>query len=114
MMRDLLYRRTLGKVTNDAPLIQTRNGGRFTGDGLLQLFRRLSKKCGIHLSPHALRRTFVILSLRAGMGVLHLQALLGHSSLDMVRYYAQMVEDDWLEAHKMHSPIDNLSQFAKE
>ena len=101
-------------MTNDAPLIQTRNGGRFTGDGLLRLFRRLSKKSGIHISPHALRRTFVILSLRAGMGVLHLQALLGHSSLDMVRYYAQMVEADLLEVHKIHSPIDNLSRFTKK
>ncbi len=104
----LAYRRTLKEINNLSPIIQTRDGGRFTGGGLLQLFRRLSKKAGIHLSPHALRRTFVILSLRAGMDVLHLQALLGHSSLDMVQHYAQMVDDDLLNAHRQYSPVDNL------
>jgi integrase/recombinase XerD len=107
-------------VTDNAPLIQTREGGRFSGDGLLQLFRRLSKKAGIPLSPHALRRTFVILSLRlpaqagAGMDVLHLQALLGHASLEMVQHYAQMVDDDLLESHRLYSPIDNLAHLAKK
>jgi integrase/recombinase XerD len=110
----LAYRRTLEGVTDNAPLIQTREGGRFTGDSLRQLFRRLSKKAGIYLSPHALRRTFVILSLRAGMDVLHLQALLGHASLDMVQYYAQMVDDDLLESHRMYSPIDNLARLTKK
>ncbi len=37
----LAYRRTLEGVTDNAPLIQTREGGRFTGDGLLQLWLRL-------------------------------------------------------------------------
>jgi integrase/recombinase XerD len=68
-------------------------------------------KAGIKLTPHALRRTFVILSLRAGMDVLHLQALLGHASLDMVQYYAQMVDDNLLESHHAHSPIDNLAHL---
>lgn len=76
-----------------------------------ELLLRLSAKAGIKFSAHALRRTFVILSLRAGMDVLHLQALLGHSSLDMVSYYAQMVDDDLLESHHAHSPIDNLARL---
>jgi integrase/recombinase XerD len=42
------------------------------------------------------------------MDVLHLQALLGHSSLDMVQHYAQMIDDDLLQAHRQYSPIDNL------
>lgn len=109
----LAYRRKLPTIADNSPLIQTRDGQRFTGDGLLQLFRRLSKRSGIHLSPHALRRSFVILSLRSGMDVLHLQALLGHSSLDMVQHYAQMVDDDLLESHKAHSPADNLSRLKR-
>lgn len=76
------------------------------------VFRRLFKRTRIHVTPHALRRTFVILSLRAEMDVLHLQAMLGHASLDMVQHYAhQMVDDDLLQAHKAHSPIDNLSRL---
>jgi integrase/recombinase XerD len=107
----LAYRRTLEIVTDNSPLIQSRSGGRFSGGGLLLMSRRLSQRSGITFSPHALRRTFVILSLRAGMDVLHLQALLGHSSLDMVQHYAQMVDDDLLQAHNQYSPIDNLSRL---
>jgi site-specific recombinase XerD len=95
----------------DEALFLARRGARFTGDGLMQVFRRISKQVGFTITAHALRRTFVILSLRAGMDVLHLQAMLGHASLDMVQHYAQMVDEDLLEAHRAHSPIDNLSRL---
>jgi len=107
----LAYRRTLKDVTENSPLFQARGNIRFTGSGIKCIFTRLTKRTGIHVTPHALRRTFVILSLRAKMDVLHLQAMLGHSSLEMVQHYAQMVDDDLLQAHKAHSPIDNLSQL---
>ena len=55
-----------------------------------------------------MHRTFVILSLRAGMNILHVQLMLGHESLEMIRHYAQIVDEDLLQAHKAHSPIDNL------
>ncbi|HNE70055.1 MAG TPA: tyrosine-type recombinase/integrase [Anaerolineales bacterium] len=109
----LAYRRTLGSPSNDAPMFISRSGGRFTGTGVLLIFRRLTEKTGIHITPHALRRTFVILSLRAGMDVLHLQAMLGHASLEMVQHYAQMVDDDLLQAHQAHSPMDNLRQLTQ-
>jgi site-specific recombinase XerD len=109
----LAYRRGLGNPSNESPVFVSRSGGRFTGTGVLLIFRRLSEKTGIHITPHALRRTFVILSLRAGMDVLHLQAMLGHASLEMVQHYAQMVDDDLLQAHKAHSPMDNLQHLSK-
>ncbi len=102
----LAYRRTL--ADRDGILFQTRYGQRFTGSGLLRVFQRLTKATGIRVTPHAMRRTFTILSLRAEMDVLHLQALLGHASLDMVYHYAQMVDEDLLQAHEAHSPIDSL------
>src|SRR5689334_22612825 len=89
----LAYRRTLQGLANDSPLFQTYMRDRFTGGGLLNFFRRLSARTGIHVTAHALRRTFVILSLRAGMGELHLQAMLGHTTLEMVGHYAQMVDE---------------------
>ena len=101
----LAYRRT---IETKGPLIQTRTGAHFTGAGMLQLFRRISKKSGIAFSPHVLRRTFAILSLRSGLSVLHLQALLGHSSLEMVKHYVELLDDDLTEAHRKASPVDNL------
>ena len=37
----------------------------------------VGKRAGMHISPHALRRTFATLALRAGMSPLHLQGFLG-------------------------------------
>lgn len=106
----LSYRRTLVNVSEGAPLFQAKGETRFTGWGLRLVFTRLSKRTGIPISPHAMRRTFVILSLRGDMDVLHLQAMLGHSSLEMVRHYAQLMDEDLIREHKAHSPIDNLNR----
>ena len=65
----LAHRRTLENPTDNTPLFISRGGGRFTGTGVLLIFRRLTKTTGIHITPHTLRHTFVILSLRAGMDV---------------------------------------------
>ena len=102
----LAYRRTIQDTTG--ALFQTRSRKRITGSTLLLMFRRLSARTSIHITAHALRRTFTILSLRDGMDVLHLQAMLGHASLDMVNHYAQMEDIDLLEAHRQHSPVDKL------
>jgi integrase/recombinase XerD len=102
----LAYRRTL--TDREGVLFQTERGTRFTGPGLQRVFRRLSKRTGIKVTPHALRRTFTILALRAGMRPLHLQNLGGWSDLSMVEHYAQMEDIDLLEEHKAHSPIDKF------
>jgi integrase/recombinase XerD len=107
------YRRTVKSHGETDPLFQTKDGGRFTGKGFREIFVRLSEKAGTRVNAHAMRRTFAILSLRAGMSPLHLQALLGHASLEMVKHYAQMVDDDLLQAHKSASPIDHLARLRK-
>jgi len=103
----LRYRRTITHEDND-PVFQTQTGTRLTPSGFRQVIRRISEKSGIPFSAHDLRRTFATLSLKAGMNVLHLQSLLGHSSLEMTRRYVQLVKDDLSEAHKEHGPIDRF------
>ena len=110
----LSYRRTLSNVTDEAPLFQARGGGRLTGTGLLLVYRRFTERTGIHVTPHAMRRTFCILSLRASMPALQLQSLLGHSSLTMTMHYANLVDDDLLAAHHASSPVDNLSKLRRK
>jgi integrase len=97
------YQKTLHNSGGEYPLIQSKIGSRFTGPGFMQIFIRLSKRSGIHVTPHALR------SLRSKINPLHLKDLLGHESLDMVMYYAgQFDDEELLEAHNEHSPIENL------
>ena len=103
----LRYRRTISREDND-PVFQTQSGTRLKPSGLREVFRRISVKTGIPFSAHDLRRTFATLSLKAGMNVLHLQSLLGHSSLEMTRRYVQMVEEDLGESHKEYGPIDRF------
>ena len=104
----LKYRRTV-ENSDSSPLFQTVRGRqRFSPGGLRSVLLNIGESAGIHVSPHILRRTFATLSLRSGMNPLHLQGLLGHSSLEMTRRYVQMVDDDLLEAHKAYGPVDNL------
>lgn len=103
----LRYRRSTSHEDND-PVFQTQTGTRLKPSGFRQVIRRISEKSGIPFSAHDLRRTFTTLSLKAGMNVLHLQSLLGHSSLEMTRRYVQLVKDDLSEAHKEHGPIDRF------
>jgi site-specific recombinase XerD len=84
----LRYRRTLTNNDDKSPMFQSRYGGRFTGKGFREIFVRISKKSGVKVTAHSLRRTFAILSLRAGMSPLHLQALGGWEGLEMVKHYA--------------------------
>ena len=104
----LAYRRAIPDRNGPSGLFLSLAGTRLTGNGLRQVYRRLSDRTGIAVTPHAMRRTFVILSLRAGMGELSLMHLLGHTSLAMVDYYASLEDDDLLQAHREHSPVDSL------
>ncbi len=107
----LAYQRTVYGCPYNSPLFLGRYGTRFTGGGLALVFCRISKRVGFLTTADSLRRTFTILSLRAGMDSLHLQALGGWADMTMVSHYAQMVDEDLLEAHRAHSPIDNLARL---
>ena len=109
----LAYRRTQASGGNIAPIFQSANGGRLSPCGISQVLKRLSKRAGVPFSAHALRRSFCVLSLRAGMSILHVQTLMGHASLEMTRHYAESIADDILSEHREHSPIDNLTRLKK-
>lgn len=80
-----------------------------TSSGLRQLMERLGARAGVvNCHPHRLRHTFSINALRAGMGLLELQTILGHSSLEMVRRYARIAETDIARAAKEHSALDHM------
>lgn len=42
------------------------------------------------------------------MNLIELQALMGHSSLEMTRNYFQMLDEDHIQAHEAHEPIDSF------
>lgn len=92
----------------NAPVFLARDDRSMTPNGLRILIKRLAKKVGIENAyPHKFRHTFSITYLRSGGDIFTLQALLGHSSLDMVRHYARIAEVDIQQAHRKASPADN-------
>jgi len=103
----LAYRREI-EHNEEQPVFQTSFGNRLSPGGLRSALLRIGDRAGVHITPHALRRTFATLSLRAGMNLIQLQAMMGHSSLEMTRKYIQMLDEDLIDAHKAHGPIDNL------
>jgi integrase/recombinase XerD len=103
----LAYRRELEPLPS-SPMFQTEDRHRFQIMGFRSVFDRLGRRAGVKVTPHALRRTFATMSLRAGMNPLHLQALMGHTTMEMTRKYISMIDDDLIVAHKEYGPIDNI------
>ncbi len=56
---------------------------------------------------HAFRHTFAVNYLRRGGSVFHLQKVLGHSSLEMTRRYANLVTADLQAVHERISLLSN-------
>ena len=91
-----------------APLFLNRGLRPFHADTLRILVTRIGRRAGVKdAHPHKFRHTFALTYLRSGGDVFTLQALLGHSTLDMVRHYARIAEVDVEEAHRKASPVDN-------
>jgi integrase/recombinase XerD len=84
-----------------------------TGLGRRVVLRDVKLLCGrLGFAPprrtlHSFRHSFAVNYLRRGGSVFHLQKVLGHSSLDMTRRYANLVTTD-LQA--MHERVSLLSK----
>ncbi|MBB4910807.1 tyrosine-type recombinase/integrase [Actinophytocola algeriensis] len=71
---------TRRRVPVDTPLLVTRTGNRFRRQAVWQLLRRLSADTPLH--PHALRHFYVTTAVEAGAQLVHVQADVGHTSID--------------------------------
>lgn len=90
------------------PLFFAKFGRPLNKDALRQLIGALGEKTNVTKAyPHRFRHTFAITYLRSGGDVFTLQALLGHSTLEMVQHYSRIAEIDVEQAHRRASPADN-------
>lgn len=69
---------------------------------------------GVRVSPHTFRHTAALFYLRSGGDAFTLQRLLGHTSLDTVKLYINLANDDLQRSHILHSPMDRLSSHETE
>ncbi len=101
-----------GGQTTSSPVFVSRQGGKpLTRYGLLQLLERLGQRAGLkgNCSPHALRRSFAVQTLRNGANGFSVQAMLGRSDLEMMRRYCALAQTDVEAQHRQFSPVDRLN-----
>jgi site-specific recombinase XerD len=91
-------------------LFLTESDGAMNRNTLYKLIRRLGKRANVRRAyPHRFRHTFAISFLRNGGNIYALREILGHSSLEMVQRYLEIVQSDIDAAHQTASPVANLS-----
>ena len=66
------------------------------------MFRDMSKKLNIKLTPHILRHTSATLALQSGMPITQVQKMLGHSSVNTTQIYAETSQEDVAVSHKKY------------
>lgn len=93
----------------DGPAVLTQRGRRrLTPNALNRTLTRVGELAGVDVSPHALRRTFAVLNLRAGVDVYTLARLMGHESIETLRQYLPLVDDDVRSTHQRAGVVDRL------
>ena len=71
-------------------------------------YGRMANIKGVRCSPHTVRHTFAKMAVQNGADVFALQAVLGHTSLEMVRNYVNLFSSDVFDSHKRFSPVEKL------
>jgi site-specific recombinase XerD len=87
---DALQHYLVGKRTADSesPLFTNQQGARLSLQSIDHLIRKLGKSAGVELSSHSLRHTFITRLIRAGVDLVTVSELSGHSRLETVRRYS--------------------------
>lgn len=82
------------KADRETFLFTTRQSPRMTTERARQVVKALAQQAGIQkpISPHSLRHTMAIETLRMGASLVVVQKMLGHSSLSTTQRYVDHLE----------------------
>ena len=87
----------------------TDEGERLRMAGLRQVMVRRSKRAGVRVpSLHSFRRSFALAMKRAGVDLLTIARLLGHSDLSLLERYIKQTGEDLRDEHTRGSPVDGM------
>lgn len=99
-----------GRPGQNRPVwVSSFTGDRLTDSGLRQMLKRLGERAGVqHCHPHVFRRSFALWSLRGGMDLHTLAALMGHADIGVLRQYLALSGRDLQRAHQAVGPVDRM------
>lgn len=101
----------LASLYSGALFLDSDTGLRMTSSGISQILRRIKKEQHFNkLHPHYLRHTFATLFLVNGGDPVHLQLILGHTTLFMTEQYLHLANQMTLQKQKKFSPLTNLKK----
>jgi integrase/recombinase XerD len=70
---------------------------------------RRAKKAGVPVPPlHSFRRAFALAMHRAGVDLLTIARLLGHSDMSLLERYIKQTGEDLRGEHNKGSPVDGM------
>ena len=97
--RQILRRYVKDRKDYNPALWVARSGERLTETGLRMMLRRRAARAGVPVpSPHDFRRAFAIERWRAGVDILTLSKLMGHTSLQVLNRYIKQIGEDLEQA----------------
>ena len=100
---------TAVRESTDQALFVSDDAERLTYWGLRSMIKRRAAGAGVAApSLHSFRRAFALAMLRAGVDLITLQKLMGHSDLSVLSRYLAQVTGDLRIAHDRASPVDTL------
>ena len=87
-------------------LFEGQKGGKYSSESAGQLFKRALKRAKINKKAtlHTLRHSFATHLLEDGIGIAHIQKLLGHSNIKTTLIYTRIAHDALLS---IKSPLDD-------
>ncbi len=101
----LFMRDTGRRLSADDALWQSTRGEPLSGNALRLIMKRLSEKAGVHVWAHRLRATSATLRLAMGASTELVREQLGHSSLESLRSYVKLAEEDRARLLDETSPL---------
>lgn len=105
--RRILRRYVKERKDYNPALWVSRFGQRLTESGLRMMLRRRAAAAGVSVpAPHDFRRAFALECWRAGIDILTLSKLMGHTSLQVLNRYLKQIGEDLELAAKRSSPVD--------
>ena len=101
----------LSGIKHGALILDFEKKERLSPSGISQIFRRIRQRYNFReLHPHFLRHTFATLFLVNGGDPIHLQMILGHTTLYMTEQYIHLANQMTLTKQKKYSPLTNIKK----